>query len=391
MKNYLFLLTSRTFSIFANSLLFFTLLKIIEVHLNDSFNLYYIVYYLPIFLFAFLVGTFIDGRVQQSVIFIVNIIHIVILVFMILTNTALTGDFILVYTFLFALCSLFIGPSTQSLLKNVSTIEDRTKKNAMFQMTQYVFKMVGQISAAYFLANHLSLNIIFIIMAIFYLFSAISILFVQPFSKPTKNDEKIVTNMIEGLKSIKSSNNIFKLFMIYSFIWILASSFDLILLSYITEIIGGNSELLGYFGAASVFGIVIGSIFAEKFYKRYSLNTSISLSLFILFIVLIMMTVIEFMPLMMVLFSIQGGFLGIFIIGFTTYLQNNAEDKHMNKVFSVYYMLQSGCTLPGVLIFSVLINIFEFTITIFTIAFFVAILLIFVSLINKEKFLISNK
>lgn len=391
MKNYLFLLTSRTFSIFANSLLFFTLLKIIEVHLNDSFNLYYIVYYLPIFLFAFLVGTFIDGRVQQSVIFIVNIIHIVILVFMILTNTALTGDFILVYTFLFALCSLFIGPSTQSLLKNVSTIEDRTKKNAMFQMTQYVFKMVGQISAGYFLANHLSLNIIFIIMAIFYLFSAISILFVQPFSKPTKNDEKIVTNMIEGLKSIKSSNNIFKLFMIYSFIWILASSFDLILLSYITEIIGGNSELLGYFGAASVFGIVIGSIFAEKFYKRYSLNTSISLSLFILFIVLIMMTVIEFMPLMMVLFSIQGGFLGIFIIGFTTYLQNNAEDKHMNKVFSVYYMLQSGCTLPGVLIFSVLINIFEFTITIFTVAFFVAILLIFVSLINKEKFLISNK
>lgn len=391
MKNYLFLLSSRTLSIFSNSLLFFTLLKIIELYSGADFNLYYLVYYLPIFLFAFLVGTFIDGQVQQKVIFIVNIIHIVIIACMLLTNTAVTGDYIFIYTFLFALCSLFIGPSTQSLLKKVSTIEDRTRKNAVFQMTQYLFKMVGQISAAYFIANNLSLNLILIIMAIFYLFSAVTILFVQPFEKSTKVNQKLVKNMVDGIKSITSRKNMLKLFLIYSFIWILASSFDLILLSYITEILGGNSELLGYFGASSVIGIVIGSIFADKFYKKYSLQISISISLFILLALLIMMTFIDSMLLMMMLFSVQGSFLGIFIIGFTTYLQNNADDNHVNKVFSVYYMLQSGCTLPGVLIFSALINEFSFSTTLLIIAFFVAVLLVFVSIVNKEKFLISSK
>lgn len=391
MKNYFFLLTSRTLSIFSNSLLFFTLLKIIELYSDASFNLYYLVYYLPIFLFAFLVGTYIDGQVQQKVIFTVNIIHILILICMFLTSTAITGDYVYIYTFLFALCSLFIGPSTQSLLKRVSTIENRTRKNAVFQMTQYVFKMVGQISAAYFIANNLSLNIILIIMMAFYLCSAITILFVQPYLRTQESDKKIVHNMIEGIKSIKSRKNILKLFLIYSFIWVLASSFDLILLSYITEVLHGNSELLGYFGAASVTGIIIGSIFADKFYKKYSLKTSISISLFILLITLVTMTFVESMIIMMSLFSIQGGFLGIFIIGFTTYLQNNADDRHMNKVFSVYYMLQSGCTLPGVLIFTLLINEFSFSTTLLIIAFFVSVLLIFVSIINKEKFILMNQ
>lgn len=54
-------------------------------------------------------------------------------------------------------------------------------------------------------------------------------------------------------------------------------------------------------------------------------------------------------------------------------------------------MLQSVCTLPGVLILSTLTNEFSYSTTLLIISFFVAVLLIFISIINKEKFLLSNK
>lgn len=62
----------------------------------------------------------------------------------------------------------------------------------------------------------------------------------------------------------------------------------------------------------------------------------------------------------LIVFSIQGIFLGGFIVGLTTYLQNHSPEVHSNKIFSIYYMLQSGCTLPVVILLSLLLNYLGF-------------------------------
>ena len=82
------LFLGRILSVFADSIMFFSLLKWIEIQSGDtsSFTWFYVAYYLPVTLLALPIGTWIENKTLQKVMIFSDGIRVVVLLTFPLVN-----------------------------------------------------------------------------------------------------------------------------------------------------------------------------------------------------------------------------------------------------------------------------------------------------------------
>jgi len=233
---------------------------------------------------------------------------------------------------------------------------------------------------AWLIKSGLSYSSLLLIIGSFYIISMIMILAVKPYHKNLSNSESktIIQDVKAGLAYIKLNRLYSKLFLIFGAAWLVGSSVDLYLISYLVEILERQHEDLYIITTYSLIGIGLGSLISPYLYKR--INPKIGLYASSLFFGIIIALFSLKLPLAVLLIGLLiGGFAqGLFLIFINTYLQSNIEEKYLSRVYSLYHFVYTGVSLPGYLLFGYFID----RIGIINTGFIIAAYLILIALVT---------
>lgn len=359
--NFVLLFFSRFFSVFADAMLFIILLSMLGNFGVGSIGLsfFFVFSTIPAIIFSLPAGAFVERKYLQKVMSVTDIIRFVLIVCLVLINTIyITPTIIYIFIFAIILCNVFYVPANSSLLPKIVEKEYLSNANSYIQITM-LFAKIGSYSAgAWLIKSGLSYSSLLLIIGSFYIISMIMILAVKPYHKNLSNNEPetIVQDVKAGLAYIKSSKLYSKLFLIFGAAWLVGSSVDLYLISYLVEILERPHEDLYIITTYSLIGIGLGSLISPYLYKR--INPKIGLYASSLFFGIVIALFSLNLPLAVLLIGLViGGFAqGLFLIFINTYLQSNIEEKYLSRIYSLYHFIYTGVSLPGYLLFGYFID-----------------------------------
>lgn len=359
------LFISRIVSVLSDSIMFFTLLKWIELSSHTTgteassgaYTLFYIAYYLPIALLSLPIGAWISSRILQRVMLISNILRMSFIIFFVLLipYTGYTLSYILLI--LLSILGLFFIPANQTLLPYLVNDEQRPQANSLLQMGYTVIKIVGQVVTAVLIQLSAPLPLLLCLSALLLALSILSIRKIQPMIKPTiAASQSNLSLMKDGIHYIARHAQLRSLFAFLAAAMFIATSIDLMLISYLTDIAHTGVEKLSYIGTASLLGMIIGAMVVPRWYSLIEKKWLIIPPLFIICIGIGSLSVIPHWLYILPIFFIQGFSLGCFNVTFVTYLQDTVASEHYTRTFSLYNMISSAMALPGVLLMGVLLR-----------------------------------
>ena len=177
--------------------------------------------------------------------------------------------------------------------------------------------------------------------------------------------------MGEGVSYIWSHPQIKPLFLFLAIAMLIITSVDLVLLSFLTDILFIGVENLSFIGTASLLGIIIGASLVPKLYKKVDRKWLLVPPLFALSISFGSLLFITNWLWILPFFFIQGIAVGGYSVTLVTYLQDEVPKENYTRTFSVYHMISSSMALPGVLVIGFLLNKIE---TLNTITFMASIM-----------------
>ncbi|MED5016417.1 MFS transporter [Paenibacillus chibensis] len=327
------LFTARILSVLADSILFFSLLKWIELKSEGdaSYTFFYAAYYLPIALLALPVGAWISGKTLQHVMAWSNIVRIVGMIAFIALSSALPLAWVYALLILESIVGLFFMPANQSLLPQVVSEQQRPSANSWLQMGYTIVKIAGQTFTAFMLKQHIPPAQLLVAAVILLIFSWMFIRQIKPLVKLPASKQQSRWNQIkDGIGYIAGHKQVGRLFIFLTAALFIASSVDLILVTFLNEVLGTGVENLSFIGTASLCGMITGAALVPKWYKRMERKWLILPPLFAL---------------------------GCFNITFVTYLQDVVDRENYTRTFSLYHMLSSTAALPGILLTGVLLSV----------------------------------
>jgi len=356
------LFLGRVLSVLADSVMFFSLLKWIEIQSNgsSSFTWFYVAYYLPVTFLAIPIGSWIENKTLQKVMIFSDAIRVIILVIFPLIMYVIAYQWTYLLLMMVSVLGLFFIPANQSLLPYIVKTEDRAKANSLFQLGFTVVKIIGQISTAFLIKLLVPTSILLLSSAGLLFLSLLFIRKVVPLIKkePTTKQSKIGM-MKEGVSYIWSHPQFKPLFSFLAAAMFIATSIDLVLLSFLTEVLHIGVENLSFIATASGLGIIIGASLIPKLYKKIDRKWLIIPPLFALSISVGSMLFITNWLWILPLFFIQGVAFGGFNVTFVTYLQDEVISENFTRTFSIYNMISISMALPGVLVIGFLLNNIE--------------------------------
>ena len=158
------LFLGRILSVFADSIMFFSLLKWIEIQSGDtsSFIWFYVAYYLPVTLLAFPIGTWIENKTLQKVMIFSDGIRVVVLLAFPLVMSLVAYQWTYLLLLIVSVLGLFFMPASQSLLPYIVDNDNRAKANSLFQLGFSVVKIVGQVTTAFLIKLMIPIPILLI-------------------------------------------------------------------------------------------------------------------------------------------------------------------------------------------------------------------------------------
>ncbi|WP_391119782.1 MFS transporter [Psychrobacillus sp. L3] len=353
------LFTGRVLSIFADSIMFFSLLKWIELYSNgsNSFTWFYIAYYLPITIFALPIGAWLEDKTLQKVMVFSDGIRVFILVLFLLTMCFIQVEWTYLLLMIISLLGLFFVPASQSLLPFVVKQEDRAKANSLFQLGFTVVRMIGQITTAALIKLGIPITILLLIVASCLLLSLVFIWNVKPwFRKEAPETVGQWEMMMDGIRYIGTHQTLKALFLLLAFAMLIVSSIDLVLISFLTERLKVGVENLSFIGTSSLIGIIIGASITPKWYRKVDRKKLIIPSLFAICFTLGALLLVKTWWFILPLFTIQGIAIGVYQVTFVTYLQDVVAKENYTRTFSLFHMITSSTALPGIIVFGLLLN-----------------------------------
>ncbi|MFD2682665.1 MFS transporter [Bacillus seohaeanensis] len=355
------LFLGRILSVFADSVMFFSLLKWIEIQSNSSeaFTFFYVAYYLPVTLLALPIGAWLDNKSLQKVMIYSNAFRIVMLLAFLFVMSFIAYQWVYLLLIVLSILGLFFTPANQSLLPQIIENEHRPKANSLLQLGFTVVKIFGQVFTALMVKWSLIPSVLLMISAGLLLFSLVFIRKITPMVKkqPVKKRGQWKL-MKEGIKYIVRHPQLRLLFSFLALAMFFATSVDLILISFLTDVLLVGVENLSFIGTASLFGIAIGASIVPRWYKKIERKWLIIPPLFALGISIGSLFFITNWLFILPFFFIQGIALGCFNVTFVTYLQDVVSSENYTRTFSLYNMISSSMALPGVLLVGVLISNF---------------------------------
>ncbi|RHW43485.1 MFS transporter [Neobacillus notoginsengisoli] len=370
------LLSGRLLSVFADAMIFYSLLKWIEIQSgsSDSFTLFFIAYYLPVAIFGIPVGSWIEGRTLQKVMILSDALRVAMLCFFPFIMYFAPYQWAYLLLFVLSVLQLFFIPANQSLLPHVVSSEERAKANSLFQIGFTVTKIFGQIITTLLIKLLFPISGLLFISAGLLFLSLFFIRKVQPFFKNKQNAPRGKLQMMkEGLFYIWNQPKFKALFLFLTLAMFIATSVDLVLLSFLTDVLSVGVENLSFIGTASLMGILLGAYLAPKLYPKLDRKWMLIPPLFAVGISVGSLLFITNWQWILPFFFLQGIALGGFNVTIVTYLQDEVDNDYYTRTFSLFNMLTTSVALPGILITGLLLREFE---TIHTIQLMTGILLL---------------
>jgi len=346
------LFLGRICSVLADSVMFFSLLKWIEIQSNDSssFTWFYIAYYLPITFLALPVGTWIENRTLQKVMLVSDGLRASVLLSFPLVMYVATYQWTYVLLMVVSVLGLFFTPANQALLPYIIGAEDRAKANSLFQLGLTAVKIMGQISTAFLIKLMVPIPFLFILAAGLLFLSLLFIRRIKPLIKKEATGKKGQLKMMkEGVLYVWNHSKLKPLFLFLAIAMLIVTSVDLVLLSYLTTVLFVGVENLSFIGTASLVGIIIGASLLPRLYKLVDRKWLIIPPLFALSVSIGALLVIEKWLWILPFFFVQGIALGGFNVTFVTYLQDEVQSENYTRTFSIYNMIAISMALPGIL------------------------------------------
>lgn len=356
------LFSGRLLSVFADAMIFYALLKWIEVQSgsSDSFTLFFIAYYVPVAIFGIPVGSWIEGRTLQKVMIVSDALRVAILCIfpLILYFTPYQWTYLLLL--ILSLLQLFFIPASQSLLPHVVSMEERAKANSLFQMGFTVVKITGQIITTILIKLMFPIPVLLFIAAGLLFLSLLFIRKVQPFIINKQNVQRGKLQMMkEGLLYIWNQPKFKMLFLFLTLAMLVATSVDLVLISFLTDSLSVGVENLSFIGAASLMGILLGALLAPKLYRKLDRKWMLIPPLFAVGISVGSLLFITNWQWILPFFFLQGIALGGFNVAIVTYLQDEVDNDYYTRTFSLYHMITTSVALPGILVTGLLLRRIE--------------------------------
>lgn len=388
----------RISSVFANAIMFFSLLKWVELQTgnSDSFTLFYIAFYIPVAFLTLPVGAWISKKVLQKIMVYSNIIQAATIVLFIIFMPFVAYEWIYVFLITLSIIGIFFVPANQSLLPYIVEEEDRPKANSLLQLGFTMVKIMGQIFTAVAIKFAITPDSLLIFSAVLMVISVLFIRLIKPPIRDTSNEEKGQWKLIkEGVLYITSQPILRALFLFLTLGMFIVSSVDLLLIHFLTDYLSTGVENLSFIGTASLIGITIGAMLTPKWYKQTDEKKWLILPLFFMLSLSIgSLYFITSWYYILPFFMLQGIALGCFNISFVTYLQEIVSSSHYTRTFSLYYMLTGSMALPGVLLMGGLLSNIGIRQTIIVMASILAILgiagTVFIPALGKKSIKISS-
>ncbi|MFJ8065968.1 MFS transporter [Psychrobacillus sp. NPDC096426] len=353
------LFIGRVLSIFADSIMFFSLLKWIELYSSssNSFTWFYIAFYLPMTIFALPIGAWLEDKTLQKVMVFSDGIRVFIIVLFLLTMSFIQVEWTYLLLMIVSLLSLFFVPASQSILPFVVKHEKRPKANSLFQLGFTVVRIIGQITTAALIKLGIPIPVLLMIVASCLLLSLLYIWNVKPWFRKEASETKGQWRMMEdGIRYIATHKTLKPLFLLLAFAMLIVSSIDLVLISFLTEHLKVGVENLSFIGTSSLIGIVIGASITPKLYRKVDRKNLIVPSLFAICFILGALLFVKTWWFILPLFTMQGIAVGLYQVTFVTYLQDVVAKENYTRTFSLFHMITSSTALPGIILMGLFLN-----------------------------------
>lgn len=360
-KQFLYLFLARFVALIGDGLLFLVLLKMLELKNTGSLGLsmYYLAAGIPAFLFAIPAGAIVEKSNLQKTMIYTDIVRALLILIFIIMNIFVIHSPLLIYCLLFLITinDMFFLPASQSLLRWIVPEYLRPQANGQLQIAMMTGKLLSYSLGAFLIKMGLELNILLSIVIASFLISIWIVLQIKPqIINRTDASAKTFQLAIEGLKFIRNTKIIKKIFVIFGCAWLVGSSIDIFLISYLNDVLQMGTENLYLITTFSLCGIVIGSFLGPKWYS--TINKKLGFYIPSLIFGLVILIYAMQLPLFVLLFSLMIGGIaqGVFLTFINSYLQEITSQDYYARVSSFYTLLMQGASLPGFFLIGFLIE-----------------------------------
>ncbi|WP_413381372.1 MFS transporter [Alkalihalobacillus sp. 1P02AB] len=387
-----YLFIARLLSVFADAVIFFSLLKWLELQtdLNDMFIYYYVAFYLPVFLLSLPIGAWIHHKTLQKVMSYSKLVIMICLIMYVIFEPHFHYFMIYVLLGLISISSLFFFPANQSLLPYLVQPEKRTNANSLLQLGYTIMKIGGQIFTAWMIKLSVSPLLLLFVSSVLLALTIIAISKIKPLIKNQPNNKQSQTKMILSSLSYVWHHTMLKpVFLLLTCAMLFISSVDLLLVTFLTEELKVGVENLSFIGTASLVGVAVGAILIRKIGNRVQIKVVFIFPMFVLSLSIGMLYFVTHWLMILPFFFIQGIALGAFQVKLVTFLQNVILPEHYTRTFSLMNVISTGSALPGILLTGLLLSYLGVTETVIIIAVCIALIgigaLFFLANLSTEK------
>ena len=326
-------------------------------------------YYLPVTLLALPIGTWIENKTLQKVMIFSDGIRVVVLLAFPLVMSLVAYQWTYLLLLIVSVLGMFFMPASQSLLPYIVDNDNRAKANSLFQLGFSVVKIIGQVTTAFLIKLMIPISTLLFVSAGLLFLSLLFIRKITPLiKKETTVKQSQIKMMKEGILYIWHHPKFKGLFIFLAIAMLVATSIDIVLISFLTTILGVGVENLGFIGTASLLGIIIGASLIPKWYQKVDRKWLMIPPLFALSISVGSLLFINHWLWILPFFFIQGIALGGFNVTFVTYLQDEVQRENYTRTFSLYNMIATSMALPGIVGVGYLLSKIETINTVFILA-----------------------
>lgn len=239
----------------------------------------------------------------------------------------------------------FYTPANSAVLPLLVGRQNLQRANSIAQGTAVMTGMIGPFLGG-FLVAQVSMTAAFLVNAVAYLASVVSLLFVRPNEAAKENSKfgakQLMMEMKEGLDVIRNIGLLRQLIPVALIANFLLAPFDLILIQFSTSTLHGNAQLYGTIGSCFSAGMLLGAVAAGFAAKKVKKGNLIG-STFVLFGMTMMgMSFSRWVWLVLVLAGFMGLFNMAMNITLMTVIQLQIPQDKMGRVFGAMGTLSQG-------------------------------------------------
>jgi DHA3 family macrolide efflux protein-like MFS transporter len=244
-----------------------------------------------------------------------------------------------------SLVSSVYSPANAALVPLLVGRDNLQQANSVSQGTMVLTQIIGPFVGGTLVA-HVSIVAAFAANAATYLASVLSLLLVQH-REPAREHKKLdvrqfVAEFKEGLDAIlrmKLIRQVIPVALIANFLF---APFELILLQYCTEVLGGDAQLFGTLGACFSFGMLCGALAAGALARKVRRGILITVSFPMFTAMMFILSFTRTIWLALTLAVLMGFFNMMVNILLMTIIQAAIPQDKMGRVFGTFGLLIQG-------------------------------------------------